>query len=42
MRKMTDAQWTRMKKRMPKWKELQEAYAEHKENMLRHINSKDK
>jgi hypothetical protein len=34
----TDRQWRREYKRLPKWKELKEAYAEHKATMVAKVD----
>lgn len=38
--RMTDRQWRRDTKRLPKWKELKDAYAEYKATMVAKVDSK--
>lgn len=38
--RMTDRMWRRDTKRLPKWKELKEAYGEYKKNMIERQDKK--
>jgi hypothetical protein len=38
--RMTDRQWRRDTKRLPKWKELKDAYAEYKATMVAYQDKK--
>ena len=38
--RMTDRMWKRDTKRLPKWKELKEAYAEYKQTMVAYQDKK--